>query len=1039
MALALLGANPDWPADDPGLSGRVLADPGLWPDDPGYGPGSSCRGQWGLYSFRPDCAASLQDDAGTGSQIDRAWLWTIGRPETVIATLDDGPHPDDLDLAAAWRLSTGELQPPVGAPLHDANNDGVFDVRDYTTATGTETPTIDRVRAPDLLSRPDRGDTNGNGHLDPQDILRIYANGVDDDGNGYVDDISGWDFVNDDADPFDGPAAVGPAHWALARANNRVGLAGACPGCSGLPLRVSVEGVAEPVGLALALSYAADHSANVAMVAASTWGDRPELDGALSYAEAHGTLALVGRGRLPTRSLPVTWPTDRVLFVGSVGPDTPDFRTASRFDALDPCSGDVTEGALGSPGQCDDAGLGIAAGVAGLIWTATRGLPDRDRAPWPRPASPMSIRAILAGSARTTAAGIPVLDARAAVDVALDGPVPPYATIVAPEDATVFDPSRAVPIRFVAQGPSEHSEPLNWTVEAGLRTSLPNLDLIASGRFTPGESTEIRVDIPSLGWTKDPTAPPRTDDAFTLVIRLTLRGTQGTLPAAQTLQRTVYVHRDLALLPAFPIRLPAGVTGGARVIELDDRRSELVVTTQGGRIFAVTATGAVRQVAEAPLDDRRVAHGLAPALRLASTTAFREGLPSGVSAPRYQRPDRLWTTTVRGRWLRHTVAGGTPAEYETDRDEQGRERPVRRPVALAPDGTGYYVDDAQRLLAISPAGTVQPGFPVSVGPGAGPVAVGDVDDDGRLDVFVADAGSVWRVRAEGRQHPDGPFPPGWPVALGPSIGPPPWGLQVGIGPTVTLGDVTDDEEIDIIVGAPGRPVLVLDSNGHEITSTTPLDPALTGALALGPLDEPDQLWSLMSAGRWAEPGLPIERRATAHRWPNGATASAYPVSWGDVLPLEPVVIDIDGDNRPEALWPEGPDRLRALDRDGNPPAGWPKLTGDEVVGAPAAGDLDGDGRREIAVATRRGWVFIWRTSAETGDSAPWDGHRHDIRASGDLRTATGPLAIVGDGGCSCSAKPVAPNATRIEGILVVLLLTLGLIRRRESYRRAGSR
>ena len=31
----------------------------------------------------------------------------------------------------------------------------------------------------------------------------IANNGIDDDGNGYIDDINGWDFVNDDNDPFD--------------------------------------------------------------------------------------------------------------------------------------------------------------------------------------------------------------------------------------------------------------------------------------------------------------------------------------------------------------------------------------------------------------------------------------------------------------------------------------------------------------------------------------------------------------------------------------------------------------------------------------------------------------------------------------------------------------------------------------------------------------------------------------------------------------------------------------------------------------------
>ena len=51
--------------------------------------------------------------------------------------------------------------------------------------------------------------------------------GVDDDGNGYVDDIYGWDFANDDNDPIDGHShgthcagTIGAVH------NNEVGVAG---------------------------------------------------------------------------------------------------------------------------------------------------------------------------------------------------------------------------------------------------------------------------------------------------------------------------------------------------------------------------------------------------------------------------------------------------------------------------------------------------------------------------------------------------------------------------------------------------------------------------------------------------------------------------------------------------------------------------------------------------------------------------------------------------------------------------------------------
>ena len=39
--------------------------------------------------------------------------------------------------------------------------------------------------------------------LDPQDVLIAFTDGDDDDDNGFEDDIVGWDFLDDDNDPFD--------------------------------------------------------------------------------------------------------------------------------------------------------------------------------------------------------------------------------------------------------------------------------------------------------------------------------------------------------------------------------------------------------------------------------------------------------------------------------------------------------------------------------------------------------------------------------------------------------------------------------------------------------------------------------------------------------------------------------------------------------------------------------------------------------------------------------------------------------------------
>lgn len=61
----------------------------------------------------------------------------------------------------------------------------------------------------------------------------VPANGIDDDGNGYVDDVTGWDVADDDPDPMDDiPADLGGGHGTMtagvigATGNNAVGIAG---------------------------------------------------------------------------------------------------------------------------------------------------------------------------------------------------------------------------------------------------------------------------------------------------------------------------------------------------------------------------------------------------------------------------------------------------------------------------------------------------------------------------------------------------------------------------------------------------------------------------------------------------------------------------------------------------------------------------------------------------------------------------------------------------------------------------------------------
>ena len=187
-----------------------------------------------------------------------------------IAILDSGIKWNDAgamnDLRMKTRISTGEAAeaaerrprdaeragedcsgagPYDNARDWDLNGDGVFNLRDYS------------LRRP----RPGRHRRSGvgpPGMFEPQDLLIAFSDGVDDDGNGYVDDIVGWDFLDDDNDPFDDVQyghGTGEAKDSTAEANNG-GDVGSCPNCMGVYLRVGDSFVADVNRFGAAVTYA---------------------------------------------------------------------------------------------------------------------------------------------------------------------------------------------------------------------------------------------------------------------------------------------------------------------------------------------------------------------------------------------------------------------------------------------------------------------------------------------------------------------------------------------------------------------------------------------------------------------------------------------------------------------------------------------------------------------------------------------------------------------------------------------------------------
>ena len=107
------------------------------------------------------------------------------------------------------------------------------------------------------------------------------TNGVDDDENGYVDDVIGWDFVDNDNKPYDmkggSPLTGGNlghgTHCSgsiAAKINNGMGIKGVAPNTKIMILRfMGSEGQGSTEGAVKALQYAID---NGARVTSNSWG-----------------------------------------------------------------------------------------------------------------------------------------------------------------------------------------------------------------------------------------------------------------------------------------------------------------------------------------------------------------------------------------------------------------------------------------------------------------------------------------------------------------------------------------------------------------------------------------------------------------------------------------------------------------------------------------------------------------------------------------------------------------------------------------------
>ena len=123
-------------------------------------------------------------------------------------------------------------------------------------------------------------------------------NGIDDDKNGYVDDLIGWNFVDNDNTPWDHSGhGTHTAGIIAAATGNGKGVAGVNPNAKIMPLRaMNFYGRGRSIQVTAAIYYAVQNGARVINMSLGSEGISKAEEQAIQYAIKKGVVVVVAAG-----------------------------------------------------------------------------------------------------------------------------------------------------------------------------------------------------------------------------------------------------------------------------------------------------------------------------------------------------------------------------------------------------------------------------------------------------------------------------------------------------------------------------------------------------------------------------------------------------------------------------------------------------------------------------------------------------------------------------------------------------------------------
>lgn len=988
------------------------------PNDPEY------SNQWQLFSHIPKDHRNpkiTEFDAkhGSGMSVDKAWQLHTGNSTTLISVLDSGVIWETKDIRNRIYINPGELPVPEGFNHHDANGDGRINIQDYAYDS--------RVT-----------DHNKNEMLDTEDLILTFSDGVDSDGNGFVDDISGWDFVENDNNPGDRIAyghGTFEATKIASEANNGIGSAGVCPDCTIMFMRVGDTFIVDTNSFAAGVLYSVDQGASIVSNALGGLSNNNYAKHAVEYAYGKGVLVIGTAADESSYHHNQPSMLDPMIYPNAVRYDNYLARDATTFVNFNNCSnyGPRVDVAV-SGTACSSEATANLAGIAGLTYSFSRILNKPLTSGELISLIKTSVDDINFGSNQSdpsrystyegwdSMTGYGRVNAWKMMSRIKEQNIPPSARIISPGWFKVFRTSQTPKIDVEVSIPVPRSGvfDVELSVAQGVETGITKFQSVKEllNQHRPISGIFASIDSSIINELPINTAEnTRYRNALTLLLKVS----DGNGNFA-TERRTVFLFEDPWLHKGFPIKLSGSGEPNGMFLDLDqDGRDEFIGADGSGEIFAIGIEGMMPGF---PVHSPSSKYDI-------RQRGVRAAIVGAVSAGDLDQDGRyeLVAATTEGHVLAFDASGqsldGFPKSLDPQDIEQANPNQRLLPGILAAP-TLFDIDDkpGREIIVVTLDGYVHAfdyagkyvsGFPYKIERGGirakivSSPTIADIDNDGTTELIFGTnhlgkyAGTVFALEIvkDGVRVKEG-FPVNVPAIRDqviPTIG-------AGVPASLALVDIDKDGIKEILAHSVMGKLYALDHRGdikviysakvsesHATNDTymlTGFGHPSVGRFKIGGDLQPVAvgigkkiLTNLILGGV----RYPYNHMLSVWDPVTGKMVPGFPRPTDDIMIFtQASTVDLNGDEIDEILYGSGGYYVHALTADGGEARGFPHFTGGWVLGAVNVGDFDGNGKFDVGATTREGYLYIWKTDFERdrAKKPTWPTFQGNVYRTGDI-------------------------------------------------------